>query len=444
MRRALNKQNLRLGAFLKLFHAHRLRIARWAWTIVSLGCTSLLVQCLNALAGFLIIRTLEKPPYAWFTIASGMMASLNILSDAGIGSAVTSIGGTVWNDKKRLSSLIRTALQARLRMAGVAVLLTAPLSMWLLLRTGCEIGHACILTLIVILPFWQISTTGILSIVNRLHSRGWQIQVAEVTPALFRASLVVALGSAGNLNATSALAVTVASTLVQFSIVRRQVGPLVDSTQDTAIAEEYALRIRATMRKVYPNSVFSCVQGQISIWLISIFAGNSEVAEFGALSRLGIFFAIFQGPLIHWIGPAFARATSRNKLMGITVGAFALLGGITIPTLTILILKPSWFLMILGPSYGHLQQELFLVVASMVVGSSVSISWCLVYAKGWVRTVWLNIPLTVLAQVITLSCVPVNSVSGVALFGLCVNLVQLSHGGAVLMSGILRGPSRTY
>ncbi len=436
------KKFFSLKALLNICRAHERRMVRWAWTVCSLGSSSLLVQCLNAFAGFLIIRALDKPPYAWFTIASGMTASLNILSDAGIGSAVTSIGGTVWNDKQRLSCLIRTALQLRLKMAGVAVVATVPISIWLLLRNGCDIGQATVLTFIVILPFWQISTTSVLSVVNRLRSRTWQIQVAEVVPALCRAISIGALACAGILSVTSALAVTFASSLLQFFIVRRQVGPLVNAFSDRAIMEEYAPSIRKIMRQLYPNIVFTCVQGQMSIWLISIFAGNLEVANFGALSRLGIFFVVFQGPLVHWLSPAFSRATSSKKLWSISIGAFLLLFGISIPVLTIVILKPIWLLMILGPKYEHLQHELFLVVTSMLVGAAVGVSWSLAYARGWGRTAWLNIPLTVIAQVIALLLIPVDTVSGVALFGLCVSLMQLSHGSSVLFSGIIRGPVR--
>ena len=205
-----------------------------------------------------------------------------------------------------------------------------------------------------------------------------------------------------------------------------------------AINGEEVSSIRKMMRQMYPNSVFTCVQGQISIWLITIFAGTSEVADFGALSRLAILFAVFQGPLAHWIGPAFSRANSQKKLCGIAVGAFALLASVSLPILLLVILKPSWLLTILGTQYGHLQRELLLVVASMLVGAAVNVSWCLVYARGWVRTAWLNIPCTILAQVTALFFVPIDSVAGVALLSICVSSAQLVHGGSILLSGILR------
>lgn len=399
------------------------------------------MQGLNALAGFLIIRSLEKPPYAWFTIASGITAALNILSDAGIGSAVTSIGGTIWNDKSRLSNLVTTALRLRLKMAGIAVLATVPLSIWLLLRNGCAVGEAVLLTVIVILPFWHTSTTAVFSVVNRLHSRTWQIQVAEIGPALIRALCIGALACVGLLGVGSALAVSLCTSLVQFWIVRRQVRPLVEPTRDAALAEEYGPRIRKMMRQMYPNSLFTCVQGQISIWLISVFASTSEVADFGALTRLAILFAVFQGPLTHFIGPAFSRAASRKKLFSIAVGAFALLGAISLPILLIAILRPNWLLLILGHQYHHLQHELLLVVCAMQIGAGVGVSWTLVYARGWVRTAWLNIPFTILAQVAALLFIPVNTVSGVALFGICVSLAQLIHGTSIVLLGIINSNS---
>ena len=187
------------------FSQNRHRVFRWGKIFGGLALTQLLVQVVNAVAGFLLVRTLPKPDYAWFTIASGMSAVLSILSDSGIGSAVTSIGGTVWKDNASLKALVMAAMRLRMQMAALASFLVACISLWLLRRNGAEWAASVMLTLLVLSPVWCLSTSAVLSVVNRLHSRTRELQIADAYPALLRVSLTFALLAAGWLTPVTAL-----------------------------------------------------------------------------------------------------------------------------------------------------------------------------------------------------------------------------------------------
>lgn len=422
---------------------NRIRLFRWSTILSGFAVVQLLVQALNAVAGFLVVRTLEKPDYAWFTIANTMSAALSILSDSGIGIAVTSIGGTIWQDKASLRGLVQAALRLRVKLAALGSLIIACISIWLLQRNGTGLASALGLTALVLAPIWQISTSTVLNVVNRLHSRTRQLQVADLAPAVVRTSLTAALALFGGLSPLTALAAVMAAHLTQYFIVRGQVIPLLDVVPETGDVDAYSERIWKVVRQVMPSSVFWCFQGQLTTWLISVFASTSEVADLGALNRLAIIFAVFGGPLGQFILPAFARTENRRRLWLITL---ALVGG-TVAFSGLLLsaawMKGDWFLCLLGPRYAHLHQELLLVLAGIALSTLSGFVWALNNTRAWIRRVWLTIPVTLLSQAAAAFLFDLSTVKGVAGFIIATGIVQCCHAFTVCILGLTH-PERVH
>ncbi len=113
--------------------------------------------------------------------------------------------------------------------------------------------------------------------------------------------------------------------------------------------------------------MFYCVQGQITVFLISFFAHRSSaVAEVGALGRLAMVFTVLSNLLTNKFVPQFARCQDRRRLRWLYLG---IIGGVAAFSLVILAgaqFFPGEFLMVLGSKYSHLQHELLLMVAVAV------------------------------------------------------------------------------
>lgn len=407
---------------------NRHRVFRWGKIFSGLALTQLLVQVVNAVAGFLLVRTLPKPDYAWFTIASGMSAVLSILSDSGIGSAVTSIGGTVWKDNASLKALVMAAMRLRMQMAALASFLVAGISLWLLRRNGAEWGTSVMLTLLVLSPVWCLSTSAVLIVVNRLHSRTRELQIADAYPALMRVGLTLALLGAGWLTPVTALLAVLAGHVFQLTIVRRQVLPLMaEAPVEEALLNAHKRVIHRFMRQLIPNCIFLCLQGQLTAWLITLFATPNEVADIGALNRIGIVFALLSGPVTQFVAPAFARATEKKHLWGI---AGSLVVGSTFFCSVMVFavwLKGDWFLWLLGSKYTHLRHELVLMLLGMCIANTSSLVWSLNVVRGWIWLAWLNIPLTLGTQAVSAMLFDLSSVAGLAKFVIVTAVVQVCH-----------------
>ena len=184
--------------------------------------------------------------------------------------------------------------------------------------------------------------------------------------------------------------------------------------------------MRGFIRSQAANAVFFCLQGQITIFLISIFGRQvSSIAEVGALGRLAMIFAVLSNLLANVFAPAFARCQSLRKLGW----QYALIvGGVACFSLMIIAAAaffPRQFLFVLGSKYAHLERELLLMVAGAVINVLAGTLWSLNTAKAWVGGSWLYIPFALATQLALIPYTDFSSVTGVLTFNLVSTIPSL-------------------
>src|SRR5205814_1099746 len=86
-----------------------------------------IVQLIGFASGILLVRSLNRNEYAYFTIANTTQGTLNILADMGISIGLVSIGGRVWQDRYRFGQLITTGQHFRRKLGLVAILVVTPI-----------------------------------------------------------------------------------------------------------------------------------------------------------------------------------------------------------------------------------------------------------------------------------------------------------------------------
>ena len=383
--------------------------------IGNLAIVQAVIQVLSFLSGILIIRSLTQQEYAYFTIANTMQGTLNLLADIGISAGVISIGGRVWQERHRFGELINTALQLRKRLALIAAAVVIPVLYFLLARNGAGLLYRSLLVMLVVAGLVPQLSIGVLSAVPRLRSDIGRIQLIDFTAAALR--LIGILAFIWLLSAATAIAVAMVTFVIQFLMLRHYAAGIVDLHASADVEDRQV--IVGFIRKLAPNAVFYCFQGQITVFLISIFANRvSSVAEVGALGRLAMIFAVLSNLLTNVFIPAFARCQRTGKLRLIYAGV---IGGVTAfgaGVICLAVLFPTQFLFILGNSYTHLQGELLLMVAGAVLNAIAGAMWGLNSAKGWISGSWMYIPATLITQVALIPFVDFSSVAGVLLFNL--------------------------
>jgi O-antigen/teichoic acid export membrane protein len=374
------------------------------------------VQLISFLSGILVIRHLDQREYGYFTIANTMQGTLNVLADIGISIGLISIGGRVWQDRQRFGQLVNTALGLRRKLGAAVAIIVTPILYFMLVKNGASVSYAGLLIAVVLAGLAVQLLIGVFSVVPRLRSDISRIQTIDITGAVARL-LALLLLMFLFLNGAIALVIGSATLLLQYWMLRKYVAGVVDLSAPENPEDRAAMR--GFIRSQAANAIFFCLQGQITVFLISFFGrAVSSVAEVGALGRLAMIFAVLSHLLANVFAPAFARCQSLRKLRWQYA---AIVGCVVCFSLVILAAAaffPRQFLFVLGNKYAHLERESVLMVAGAVISALAGTLWSLNAAKAWIAGSWLYIPLTLATQLAMIPSTDFSSVMGVLKFNL--------------------------
>lgn len=382
-----------------------------------------LVQLIGFASGILLVRWLDQNEYAYFTIANTMQGTINVLADMGISIGLMSIGGRVWEDRYRFGQLISTVQRFRWKLGLLAILVVTPILYWLLARNGASSSYAVILIGVIFFGLAIQFSLGILVVIPRLRSDIAKIQNIDLIGAITRLILLT-ICLFLFLNAGIAILVSSIVFLLQYWLFRNYAAAVVDLNAPEN-SEDRAAMI-GFVKNQAANAVFFCLQGQITVLLISFFGNRAtSVAEVGALGRLAMIFTVMGQVLTNIFVPAFARCQEKEKLrlqyFAIVTGVAACCGAV----IAAAALFPDQFLFVLGPKYLHLRHELLLMVTSTVIGVFTGALWFLNASKAWVTGAWLYIPMTLATQIALAPYTDFSNVSQVLMFGLISGLPNL-------------------
>ncbi len=373
------------------------------------------VQAIGFLSGILLVRQLEQREYAFYTIANTMQGTINLLADIGISIGLISIGGRVWQDRDRFGQLIVTALHLRRKLGAVAVAIVTPILYFMLVKNGASAAYAVTLIAVILLGLYVQLTVGVLSVVPRLHSDIRRIQWIDLTGSVARLCVLGALLFIF-LNAGIAVAVGAATLLLQYWMLRRYADGVVNLHAPEN--EEDRNAMRGFIRNQAANAIFFCLQGQITVFLISFFGRADSVAEVGALGRLAMIFAVLTNLLTNVFAPAFARCQSPRRLRWQYAAIVGAVAGFSLIVICAAAFFPEAFLFVLGSKYAHLDRELVLMVAGSVATALTGTFWALNSSKAWITGSWLYIPLTLATQAALIPFTDFTTVRGVLIFNL--------------------------
>jgi O-antigen/teichoic acid export membrane protein len=384
-------------------------VGRFAWL-------QMFVQLIGFTTGILLVRRLEQHEYALFTIANTMQGAINVLADIGIGIGLISIGGRVWQNPHRFGELVSTGMKLRRKLGAVSVLVVTPVLYFMLVKNGASVFYAAGLIAAVLAGLYAQLSFGVLDVVPRLHSDFRQIQKIDFTGSLARLAVIGALALVF-LNAGLAVLVGSGTLLLQYLMLRRYAAGMIDL--HAAENPEDRKAMIGFIRSRAANAMFFCLQGQITIFLITFFGHRvGAVAEVGALGRLAMIFSVLGNLLTNIFAPAFARCQERRQLGWLYAGIAGGVAGFSLLVLGGAALLPNEFLFVLGSKYSHLQHALLLMVGGAILNMMASTVWTLNASRAWIVGSWLYIPITLGTQLLLIPFTDFSSVDGVLTFNL--------------------------
>lgn len=389
-------------------------VGGWALKVIKFGLLQGFVQLLMALAGLIIVRYLPKSEYALFAIANSIQVACTQLADLGVGIGVRSIGGRVWQDRSRLGQLIHTALGLRRQFALGAAAACFPLMVWLLLRNGASPAATAGLCLAVAASVVPLLGITVWSASLLLHGRYRAVQRLDLGNAFLRVALIAGLAFS-RINAVLAALVGTITNIVQALFVRRWAREVADP--EAPINPDDRRELVGLSVKSLPNTIFFCLQGQITLLILTITSNPTGIADLTALGRLALLFAVFSVMFANVLAPRFARChdpARLGKLYLLLVGGTVL---VLLPVVIAASLFPDPFLWLLGEKYSDLRQECGWVVAAGCLTQLFAVLWALNSSKAWISIQAIGyIPIILIAQVIAALCLDLRQFHGVVLF----------------------------
>lgn len=404
-------------------HSKYSRFIDWAKLISVTGFAQILVQAIGFICGIIVIRVLSIEEYAIYTLANTMLGTMVVLSDGGISIGVMSEGAKVWQDKKKLGVVLATGFDLRKKFAFFSLVISIPILLYLLRNIGVSWFMSLIIVLVLIPAFISTLSSSILSKAATLNQ--------DIIP-LQKNSLVINFSRLALLFATVfifpwAFIVILGSGISQIIgniKLRKIIKPYVDLEQKPSI--EVRREITKMVSRTLPESIYYCISGQITVWLLAFFGSTNSIAEIGALSRVAMLLNLVAIMFNTLIVPRFARLDNSFKPVFTRFIQIQIL--LILVLVTILLgsyLFANQILWLLGPKYDNFQTEMILALLGSALNLFSGITFHVCASKGWVINPLLSIPVSIIAIICCVLVLDVSTLYGVLILNIIIALVQI-------------------
>ena len=412
------------GAVQRIYYNPRYsKIFQWSKLIAVTGSAQVIVQATGLLCGILVIRLLPTQEYAWYTLANTMLGTMSILADGGISTGVMALGGKVWQDKEKMGILLATGLDLRKKFAAVSLLVAVPILAYLLLQHEAGWLTIVLITASLIPAFFAALSDSLLEIIPKLKQDIGALQKNQVTVGVGRLLLS---GVTLFLFPFTFIAVFAAGIPRIYGNIQlnKIVGGFVnkDKKPDVAIRKS----ILKIVKRILPGSIYYCLSGQLTIWLISFFGNNSSIAQIGALGRLAMVLSLVSVLFNTLVTPRFARLPYNkpillNRYFKVLIGLI-FLGILIVSTCYAFSTQALW---ILGKGYSNLKTEFILSIIASYMGLFAGVLFAINTSRGWTINPLFGIPFNVIIIVLGILFLDISSIKGLFVFNIIIMTVDV-------------------
>lgn len=398
-------------------------VINWGKLISITGSAQIMIQALGFASGILIIRLLPVQEYAFYTLANTMLGTMTVLADGGITTGIMAQGGKVWEDKAKMGVVLATGLDLRKKFALASLLVSVPILFYLLFHNGASWTTSLLIATAMIPAFYAALSDSLLEIIPKLNQTILPLQRNQIEVGIGRLLLSGLTMFIFPWAFVAVLAAGIPRIWGNIGL-RKVVYTMADKDQqpDAEVKKE----ILSLVKRILPTSIYYCLSGQITIWLISVFGNTTSLAQLGALSRLSVMLSIFSAIIATLIIPRFAKLRSNKYLL---LKRFFQIMGLLIVLLSIIVLIvylfPTPILWLLGDAYKGLPFELLLSILSSCIGLLGGIVFNLYSSRGWAMSPIALILINLLAIIVSASVLDLSSLRGVLFFNIVLGLVAL-------------------
>lgn len=377
---------------------------------------ALLAQLLSAATGLVFVNLLPKDEFAVFAVFTALLQAFVAQSDLGTSGAV----GYSYREHSSWDSFKTMALPAIARMrlqffivGGVVLIIlfvNSPATQVVtVIRTSellfLALGTAC---------FGMVN--GLQATVLGVRGHASTSVRIDAAASLVRLALAIGMVVFHFVSAEAALIATLISTVFSFLIGRLYV-PEIPLGLPRKYNKNEQRRLFWYVLPLIPGFLYSTLQPSILIWLSAIFGNTERVAEIGAISRIGQIIAFLGFGLNLFALPHLASLRDERAFRRSYVFISLILSGLASVVFVGVTLLRSDILLLLGPKYSNLDNEVILVAGTSILYVVGNYSNIVNRVRGWNKLDPLAMAAQFIAQVLLIAYLPLNSTTHILIVG---------------------------
>lgn len=397
-------------------------LVRWTRIFSAYFAAQSGAQLLSLLAGLVFIRFMPVADYALYTLAAAVIGFFTFASDLGSTSSLVYFFHRSKSESEAFGPYRESVLSLRrwaFLLGAVAVVSLFP--PWATAE-GFTLGQSLAVAAAVLATVWFQIVSSVRLLDLRLGDQYGRSYRAEVVGAGVR--LVLALAVVGVASHATWLAVTTsAAALAMVAFLARPAAP--EARTPAASLAPYRRRVLRYLLPTLPSALYFSLQAPLVVWLAATFGAARNVAEVGALGRLGMIVNLFSNLTTIVFLPRLARITDDRLYRQRALQFAALLAAVALALVASAALLPDLYLLLLGEKYAGLDRELLLVVAGAGITLLGGFAVGLNAARSWNRWQTAAVALLIAAQAAMVATLPLATTQGVLLFNLLTAVVGL-------------------
>jgi O-antigen/teichoic acid export membrane protein len=375
-----------------------------------------LIQLVGILAGLLLVNLMTTREYAFYTLASAAMTLLALLCDLGITNSLLYFRREAATRNVSFDAYLQAATWLRRGLLAVGAPVFVIVFSILAFRSGFGAAETYASAVVVMAGVWFQMTAAISLLSLRLSGRYREAYGAELAGALARLGTATAMALGSAMYAVLAISGNALGSAVTARAGRRGTRP--GGGPPSAAVRATRIEIVRYVMPLLPSALYFSFQGTLMAFLTAIFGQTRNIAEVGALGRLGLIIGLLAGLIPAVIIPRLAGVVS-DRLYRRRYVQFGLLLALCGAALALGAREwPGLFLALLGRQYAGLEPELMLTVGAASVGLLGAYCAAINQTRAWVR--WEPAALGIFAatQIVLIGALPLSTTAGVLRFSL--------------------------
>jgi O-antigen/teichoic acid export membrane protein len=417
-------------------------LRRWIGILSAYFTAQTMTQLAGLAAGLLLVRFMPVRQFALYTLATSVVSFFAFASDLGSTSSLLYFFQRTLKTGDDFHPYLAAVLSLRriaFLLGGAAVLAVFPRSA---IAKGFGLGDVAAVTAALLLCVWFQIASSVRILAARLLGHYGRSYRAEVAGGCVRLAVALLMIGASLLRAWlgmlgSALAAAVTAALAGSTAA----APSPAAPAAAATAPDLGPYRRQVLRYLLPSlpsALYFSIQGPLVVWLAATFGAARNIAEVGALGRLGMIVGMCSGLIGVVLLPRLARIVDERLYLRRYLQYGGLLLALALALLAVAVLFPGALLLILGSHYSGLHRELVLVIAgsglTLVGAYVVSVN----LARSWNRWETLAVLLYIAAQAGFVAILPLGTTAGVLQFNLLSAAAGLALQVAIAVAGFRR------